>query len=170
MDDIEHAIRRRAFELWEQAGCPEGRSDEFWHAARAEIKSEGTETPVEELGPPIEEPPGIAFQARNPGRDARRAHCRAGRDRRPAGKPAEPNPAQKTGRLSAALREGWRCRAEARPVTEPAPVADEAYLPIIDLALSAVIAVDGEATVVGTSAQSMRIAFAISIACGPPVG
>jgi Protein of unknown function (DUF2934) len=62
MDDIEHAIRRRAFELWEQAGCPDGRSDEFWHAARAELKSEGAETPVEELGPPIEEPPGIAFQ------------------------------------------------------------------------------------------------------------
>ena len=62
MDDIEHAIRRRAYELWEQAGCPEGSSDEFWHAARAELKSEGAETPVEEFGPPIEEPPEVAFQ------------------------------------------------------------------------------------------------------------
>ena len=63
MDDIEHAIRRRAYELWEQAGCPEGRSDAFWHAARAEIEGEGVdEAPVDELGPPIEEPPVVAFQ------------------------------------------------------------------------------------------------------------
>ena len=58
MDDIEHVIRRRAYELWEQVGCPEGRSDEFWHAALAEIEGEGAgKAPVEELGPPIEEPP-----------------------------------------------------------------------------------------------------------------
>jgi DUF2934 family protein len=63
MDDIEHVIRRRAYELWEQAGCPEGRSDEFWHSARAEIEGEGaTKAPVDELGPPIEEPPEVAFQ------------------------------------------------------------------------------------------------------------
>src|SRR5271157_3934624 len=63
MDDIEHVIRRRAYELWEQAGCPEGRSDEFWHAARAEIEGEGADrAPVDELGPPIEEPPEVAFQ------------------------------------------------------------------------------------------------------------
>lgn len=44
-------------------------------------------------------------------------------------------------------------------------------LPIIDLALSGVIAVVGTVTVVGTlSAQSSRIDFAMSIACGPPVG
>ena len=46
-----------------------------------------------------------------------------------------------------------------------------AYLPIIGLTLSGVIAVVGTVTVVGTlSAQSSRIAFAISIACGAPVG
>jgi hypothetical protein len=45
------------------------------------------------------------------------------------------------------------------------------YFPIIDLALSGVIAVVGTVTVVGTlSAQSSRIDFAISIASGPPVG
>jgi hypothetical protein len=45
------------------------------------------------------------------------------------------------------------------------------YLPISDLALSGVIAVVGTVTVVDTlSAQSSRIAFAISIASGPPVG
>ncbi len=63
MDDIEHVIRRRAFELWEQAGCPEGRSDEFWRAARTEIEGGGADkAPVEELGPPIEEPPEVAFR------------------------------------------------------------------------------------------------------------
>jgi hypothetical protein len=46
-----------------------------------------------------------------------------------------------------------------------------AQFPIICLALSGVIAVVGTVTVVGTlSAQSSRMAFAISIASGPPVG
>jgi len=34
-DDItEHRIRERAFQLWQEAGCPEGRAEEFWHLAR----------------------------------------------------------------------------------------------------------------------------------------
>ena len=40
MDDHEDHIRRRAYQLWEEAGRPEGRSDDFWHAARAEIADE----------------------------------------------------------------------------------------------------------------------------------
>ena len=40
MDDHEDRIRRRAYHLWEEAGRPEGRSEEFWHAARAEIADE----------------------------------------------------------------------------------------------------------------------------------
>ena len=40
MDDYEDHIRRRAYQLWEEAGRPEGRSDDFWHAARAEIADE----------------------------------------------------------------------------------------------------------------------------------
>jgi hypothetical protein len=31
---LEHRIRERAFELWQEAGCPEGRAEEFWHKAR----------------------------------------------------------------------------------------------------------------------------------------
>jgi len=31
---LEHRIRERAFELWQEAGCPEGRAEEFWHLAR----------------------------------------------------------------------------------------------------------------------------------------
>jgi hypothetical protein len=45
MSAIEEMIRKRAYELWEQAGCPEGRSYEFWFAARAEI--EGAKRPQE---------------------------------------------------------------------------------------------------------------------------
>jgi Protein of unknown function (DUF2934) len=37
----EEQIRKRAFELWEQAGKPEGREDEFWHQAQRELQ--GTE-------------------------------------------------------------------------------------------------------------------------------
>jgi len=39
MSAIEEMIRKRAYELWEQAGCPDGRSYEFWFAARAEIEA-----------------------------------------------------------------------------------------------------------------------------------
>jgi hypothetical protein len=63
MSDIEEAIRRRAYELWERAGRPDGRSDEFWHAARLELGAKETiEEKIEELGPPIAEPPGVAVQ------------------------------------------------------------------------------------------------------------
>ncbi|MBR0716111.1 DUF2934 domain-containing protein [Bradyrhizobium liaoningense] len=37
----EEQIRKRAFELWEQAGKPEGREDEFWQRAQRELQ--GTE-------------------------------------------------------------------------------------------------------------------------------
>jgi hypothetical protein len=63
MSDIEEAIRRRAYELWEHAGMPEGRSDEFWHAARLELGANETmEEKIDALGPPIVEPPVIAAQ------------------------------------------------------------------------------------------------------------
>ena len=35
---IEKVIRELAYELWEQAGRPDGRSDEFWFAARSEFE------------------------------------------------------------------------------------------------------------------------------------
>ena len=33
--DADHGLRERAYHLWREAGSPEGRSDEFWHRARA---------------------------------------------------------------------------------------------------------------------------------------
>jgi hypothetical protein len=36
----EEQIRDYAHLLWEQAGRPEGRADDFWHAAEVELKAE----------------------------------------------------------------------------------------------------------------------------------
>jgi len=33
----EARIRRRAYELWEEAGSPESHTDEYWHRAKEEI-------------------------------------------------------------------------------------------------------------------------------------
>jgi hypothetical protein len=32
-DTLEHRIRERAFQLWQDAGSPEGRAEEFWQRA-----------------------------------------------------------------------------------------------------------------------------------------
>jgi hypothetical protein len=40
-------IRTRAHQLWEIAGKPEGRNDEFWHEAERELKDGGTNNPDE---------------------------------------------------------------------------------------------------------------------------
>ncbi|MGO9419862.1 DUF2934 domain-containing protein [Roseiarcus sp.] len=40
MNAKEKAIRERAYQLWDQAGRPEGRSQEFWLAAKAELESQ----------------------------------------------------------------------------------------------------------------------------------
>ena len=41
MRDMEKEIDKLAYELWEQAGRPDGRSDEFWFAARFRIRMQG---------------------------------------------------------------------------------------------------------------------------------
>jgi len=41
MINLEDRIRMRAYELWERAGCPDGRSWEFWFAARRDVEAEG---------------------------------------------------------------------------------------------------------------------------------
>ncbi|MFL9959066.1 DUF2934 domain-containing protein [Paraburkholderia nemoris] len=42
MDNVsrEEKIRARAYELWEKDGSPEGRADEYWERARAQIDEE----------------------------------------------------------------------------------------------------------------------------------
>ena len=56
MSSIEEAVRRRAYELWEQAGQPDGRSDEFWFAATAELEGKPFEERGEALAPPLAAP------------------------------------------------------------------------------------------------------------------
>ena len=62
MNANEQRIRERAHELWEHAGWPDGRSDEFWFAAKAEFEHE-ERTGEENLGahvPPEAELHGAA--------------------------------------------------------------------------------------------------------------
>jgi hypothetical protein len=41
MDDVlEQRIKHRARELWEIAGYPEGRDEEFWHKAEQQVSGE----------------------------------------------------------------------------------------------------------------------------------
>jgi len=46
-------IRTRAWQLWDQAGRPEGRDDEFWLQAEKEIRE------MEELRELAREPPAL---------------------------------------------------------------------------------------------------------------
>lgn len=45
--DARQAIRERAYALWQQAGSPEGREEEFWHLAEAEAAPLDVATPSE---------------------------------------------------------------------------------------------------------------------------
>ena len=52
MDAIEEAVRERAYELWDRAGRPDSRSDEFWFAAKAELEREEP-TAVRQVRAPV---------------------------------------------------------------------------------------------------------------------
>jgi hypothetical protein len=40
--ELEDRIRKRAHELWEAHGKPEGRDDDFWHQAESEVRGKDT--------------------------------------------------------------------------------------------------------------------------------
>jgi hypothetical protein len=42
----EKEIKKRAYELWEEAGKPEGREDEFWQLAEQELRNEDKSSPT----------------------------------------------------------------------------------------------------------------------------
>jgi hypothetical protein len=56
MTTLEEMIRKRAHELWEKAGMPQGRSDEFWFAARAEFESVALPAEKREAVAPVPPP------------------------------------------------------------------------------------------------------------------
>ncbi|BAI75850.1 hypothetical protein AZL_d00240 (plasmid) [Azospirillum sp. B510] len=45
-DDIQERIRRRAHELWEKEGRPQGRDADHWTQAEAEIRGSGAVEPT----------------------------------------------------------------------------------------------------------------------------
>jgi len=55
MSIVEEKIRTRAYELWERAGCPEGRSWEFWFSARAEFEGQNSAAGQESGDRPVDE-------------------------------------------------------------------------------------------------------------------
>jgi hypothetical protein len=44
-EPTDEEIRIRAHQLWEQAGKPEGREEEFWHAAEQELRNADKSSP-----------------------------------------------------------------------------------------------------------------------------
>jgi hypothetical protein len=39
MQDLEQAVRERAYHMWMEAGCPHGKADTFWLGAQREVLS-----------------------------------------------------------------------------------------------------------------------------------
>jgi Protein of unknown function (DUF2934) len=40
MHEDQEAIRERAHKLWEEAGKPDGKEEQFWHEAEQQLKDE----------------------------------------------------------------------------------------------------------------------------------
>jgi Protein of unknown function (DUF2934) len=66
----EEQIRNYAHLLWERAGRPEGRAEEFWHAAEVDLTAESespdaataeSPTPSDQASKLTEHDPGLAF-------------------------------------------------------------------------------------------------------------
>ncbi|HTH61616.1 MAG TPA: DUF2934 domain-containing protein [Paraburkholderia sp.] len=84
----EERIRQRAYRLWQDDGSPEGRADEYWSRAEAQLNAEGAEEPpapsVEQsdkrrlAGAPLEEDDSVPAAERE--RERRRGGV-AGRPR-----------------------------------------------------------------------------------------
>ncbi len=47
----EQRVRERAFYLWQEAGSPEGREEEFWHRARGHETATDSKQEVEQHNP-----------------------------------------------------------------------------------------------------------------------
>ena len=54
MENREEHVKRRAYELWEEAGKPDDRENEFWLKAEREIAraAEPDQTPIGRASPP----------------------------------------------------------------------------------------------------------------------
>ncbi len=45
-EPTEQEIRKRARQIWERHGKPDGRDDEFWHIAEQELRNEDRSNPL----------------------------------------------------------------------------------------------------------------------------
>jgi hypothetical protein len=45
-EPTEKEIKNRAYELWEKAGKPEGKDEEFYHLAQQELRNEDKSSPL----------------------------------------------------------------------------------------------------------------------------
>ena len=63
MSGIDELVRERAYELWQQAARPDGRSEEFWFAAEHESEDNTAmaDGDASTLVPSVEEPPVAAL-------------------------------------------------------------------------------------------------------------
>lgn len=57
IEEYEQRIRERAQQLWEEAGRPEGLSDQFWYAAQHAFEAEHPEFAERHANDPKPEPP-----------------------------------------------------------------------------------------------------------------
>jgi hypothetical protein len=51
MDEFDERVRQRAYRLWVEEGCPEGRSDVHWEKARELVAIEGNQKPTPRPAP-----------------------------------------------------------------------------------------------------------------------
>ena len=52
-DDWDYQVRHRAYELWNEAGRPDGKHLQFWETAEQELKRKRAETSADEEHPDI---------------------------------------------------------------------------------------------------------------------
>jgi hypothetical protein len=66
---FEERVRQRAYELWEEAGRPVGRADDYWRQARAELEGKAAErggNPPSELEEPCDQHPNANVPTATP--------------------------------------------------------------------------------------------------------
>ena len=108
MDDFEERVRQRAYRLWVEEGCPEGRSDAHWDKARELLAIEENQKLVtkpvqgEGSGDPVEPIEAIGNAGEFPtltdqGEEQVAPKRRAGAPRAPAKRKTAPAPKQSKG-------------------------------------------------------------------------
>lgn len=75
----DETVRRKAYELWESEGRPDGRHDDHWHRANSSVTKPGQAAPEQQAV--ADEPPVVSAENMSP-------HEGAGPIPTPAAKPA----------------------------------------------------------------------------------